>query len=77
MANTESLPFEIGIEKAKRSMVHAVHQVSKEYDIPASLMVMILENIVIESKLNTFSTIVANYDISNPAPPETPTSSEE
>lgn len=66
MANTDGLPFEIGIEKAKSDIVNAIGEIGKRYSIPSSIMTMILQSVVEDSKLNTYSSILAYYDISNP-----------
>ena len=71
MANDTSLPFEIGIEKAKSDLTKAINSIGKEYSIPSSIMTMILESILNESKLNTYSTIISYYDISHPSRSET------
>lgn len=67
MPENESLPIEVGLEKAKVDIVNAVGDIGSKYSLPASWMLMILENIVSESKLNTFQNVIVKYDFSNPA----------
>ena len=67
MTDDTSLPFEVGIEKAKSDLTKAINSIGKEYSIPSSLMTMILESILNESKMNTYSTIISYYDISHPS----------
>lgn len=64
MDNT--LPFEIRIEKAKYEILHTVNQIGNSYDIPSPILIMLLEQIVEESKLNTYIAITTNYNISIP-----------
>ena len=66
MANDLSLPFEIGIEKAKSDLSKAIVDIGKKYTIPSSIMTMILQEVISDSKLNTYGTILAYYDITNP-----------
>jgi len=66
MANNQGLPIEVGFEKAKSDIVAAISRIGNEYSLPTSLMLVLLENVVLESKLNTFGTIVSHYDISQP-----------
>lgn len=66
MANDTSLPFEIGIEKAKSDLSKAIIDIGKKYTIPSSIMTLILQEVISDSKLNTYGTILAYYDIANP-----------
>jgi hypothetical protein len=66
MPENESLPIEVGLEKAKVDIVNAVGDIGSKYSLPASWMLMILENIVSESKLNAFRNVIVQYDISKP-----------
>ena len=70
-----NLPIEVGLEKARFEIVQAIGQIGDRYSIPSSLLLILLENIVNESKLATFTNILAGYDISNPTPvkPSVPT----
>lgn len=63
----KSLPIEASVEKAKREILSAINQIGHSYELPSLIVVMIVEQIVAETKLNSYSTIVANYDISLPA----------
>lgn len=60
-----SLPFEVGIEKAKHDIIVAINIIGQKYSIPSSILSMILQSIVDESKINTYSTIISNYDITS------------
>ena len=64
--NQDTLPFEIGIEKAKNDIINMINVIGQKYSIPSSILSMILQNIVDESKANVYSTIISNYDISLP-----------
>ena len=66
MPENENLPIEVGLEKAKVDIVNAVGDIGSKYSLPASWILMILENIVSESKLNTFRNVIVQYDISTP-----------
>jgi hypothetical protein len=72
MPENESLPIEVGLEKAKVDIVNAVGDIGSKYSLPASWILMILENIVSESKLNAFRNVIVQYDISNPAANDRP-----
>ena len=72
MPENETLPIEVGLEKAKVDIVNAVGDIGSKYSLPASWILMILENIVSESKLNTFRNVIVQYDISNPAANDRP-----
>lgn len=60
------LPIEVGFERAKRELLQAINQIGKRYNLPSSLMTLIVQQLITESKLNTFEVIVANYDITLP-----------
>jgi hypothetical protein len=62
----DNLPFEVGLEKAKDEILTAVNQIGAKYKIPTALLTMILSSIATETKLNTYETIIAAYDISSP-----------
>lgn len=64
--SNNGLPIEIGLEKAKREILQAINQIGNSYDLPSSLVLMLVEQIVHDTKLNTYETIVTNYDISLP-----------
>ena len=66
MPDNETLPIEVDVEKAKVDIVSAVSDIGRKYSLPSSLMLIILENIVSESKLNALRNVVVQYDISNP-----------
>ena len=66
MSNSDNLPFEVNYERVKQSLVRTVNQVAESEQMPSSLMIIILENVLQEFKLNTYSTIIGNYDISMP-----------
>lgn len=62
----ESLPFEVGLEKAKQKIVMAINQVGMEYEIPSALLGILISEIAMENKINHYSTIIGAYDISVP-----------
>jgi hypothetical protein len=61
-----SLPIEVGLDKAKREILQTINQIGTNYNIPSSFIVMILQQIVYETRLNTYETITTNYDIKVP-----------
>ena len=75
MPENGNLPIEVGLEKARFEIVQAIGQIGDRYSIPSSLLLILLENIANESKLATFTNILASYNISNPTPvrPSSPT----
>lgn len=64
--DTNKLPIEVGLEKAKFEILQAINQVGRSYDLPSSFVMMIVEQLLIESKLNTYQTIITHYDIDIP-----------
>lgn len=66
MANNDNLPFEVNYERVKQALVRTVNQIAESEQMPSSLMIITLENVLQEFKLNTYSTIIGNYDISIP-----------
>lgn len=69
MEDITNLPIEIGIEKAKRDIVTAINQIGREYSLPSSILFMVVEEVLNSSKNSTYTTIIANYDISIPKSP--------
>ena len=65
------LPIEVGIERAKREIVAVINQIGIKYSIPSSILFMIVEDILNSSKISTYSTIIANYNLSQPSENET------
>lgn len=63
---TPQLPIEVGFEKAKQEILQAIAQIGKSYDIPSSIMLLLIEQIVKDTRLNTYETILINYDIKIP-----------
>jgi len=64
MANNESgYPIEVCIEKVKNELVSVSNAIANKYSLPSSLMAMILEQVVSDIKINTFSTIIAHIPI--------------
>ena len=61
-----SLPIEVGLAKAKVEIIQAINQIGMKYELPSSFTTMLVEQIVSDTKLNTFGTIISNYDISIP-----------
>lgn len=60
------LPIEIGIEKAKKDILRAINQIGNSYDLPSSIVLMIVEQIAHDTRLNTYETIITTCDISIP-----------
>ncbi len=67
-----SLPIEVGLEQARREMVDAVNRIGTKYNLPSSIVVLVLEKMVYESKLNTFETLVSYANIEIPSPTSQP-----
>lgn len=61
------LPIEVGIERAKREIVAIINQIGIKYSIPSSILFMIVEDILNSSKISTYTTIIANYNLSQPS----------
>ncbi len=57
------LPIEISLMRAKREILQAINQIGNSYNLPSSITTMLVDEIVKESSLNTYTTILSNYNI--------------
>jgi hypothetical protein len=64
----EELPIEVGIERAKREIVAAINQIGSNYGLPSSILMLVVEDVINNSKIGTYTTIISNYDISAKKP---------
>ncbi len=60
------LPIEISLMRAKREILQAINQIGNSYNLPSSITTMLVDEIVKESSLNTYTTILSNYNIELP-----------
>ncbi len=64
--DVNKLPIEISLMRAKREILQAINQIGNSYNLPSSITVMLVDEIVKESSLNTYTTILSNYNIELP-----------
>ncbi len=67
---TEQLPIEVGIEKAKNDIINAINYIGQAYNIPVAVLSMIINEIADEAKIASLSEIIIKYDISSKEKPE-------
>ena len=63
MANIEQIPFEIIIEKSKGEILTSVNAIGQKYEMPSAVMLMVLEQIVDEAKLSSYSALIRNMPV--------------
>lgn len=62
----EGIPFEVGYEKAKTEILEAIGRIGQKYSIPTSLLNIMLHELSVEAKLNTYELVISTFDISVP-----------
>ena len=80
MANIDQIPFEIVLEKTKSEIFTSVNAIGQKYEMPSSILLMILEQIVYENKNGSYATLIRNMPIdlnqngsTSPTPASKPT----
>ena len=81
MANVEQIPFEVILEKTKSEILTSVNAIGQKYEMPPSVTLMVLEQIVDEAKLGSYSALIRNMPVEldkqnqngSPAPTTQPT----
>lgn len=63
MANVEQIPFEVILEKTKSEILTAVNAIGQKYEMPPSVMLMVIEQIVDEAKLGSYSALIRNMPV--------------
>ena len=66
MSNNDVPPIEIGLQKAKDEILQSINMIGKKYSIPSSIILLIVEQIVQDTKINTYESIIGRYDVSMP-----------
>lgn len=64
--NFDDLPIDVSISRAKREILQAINQIGNSYGLPSVITTIIVDQIVKESTLNAYETIIRNYDIEIP-----------
>ena len=64
--NIDNAPFEANYESAKQSIIGFLSEVSRAYDLPAPIINILIYEIALESRNNTFSAIIGNCEVSYP-----------
>ena len=63
MANVEQIPFEVILEKTKSEILTSVNAIGQKYEMPPSVMLMVIEQIVDEAKLGSYSALIRNMPV--------------
>ena len=63
----ENLPIEIAFEKVRNELLYNANTIARKYQLPSSLLAVILSEVAKDLKLSAYESIIANYDISVPA----------
>ena len=80
MANIEQIPFEVIVEKTKSDILTSVNAIGQKYEMPSTIMLMVLEQIVNDAKLSSYSALIRNMPVEldkqnqNGSPAPAPTS---
>lgn len=65
MANNNQ-PLEVTFEQAKLQLAQAANQIAERYQIPGTILVMLLKDIALEAQVNALSTIMATHELLTP-----------
>lgn len=71
MTDISNLPFEVHYERVKQNLIRTINRISETEQMPPSIMMVVLENVLQEYKVNSYSIILGNYNISIPEGVET------
>ena len=63
MANIEQIPFEVILEKTKSEILTSVNAIGQKYEMPPTVMLMVLEQIINEAKLGSYSALIRNMPV--------------
>ena len=59
----ESMPIELRIEKVKQEMINAINAIGIKYDMPGILMVLIVQDISSQAKIDGLTNIVSYFEM--------------
>ena len=62
----QQIPFEVVMDKARRDIVQFIEQVGNQYSIPSGILVIMLEQIVKDSKIAAYENMFSSMNVQNP-----------
>lgn len=65
---TNNTPLEFSFEKAKNEIVNAVNYIGQLNNIPSSVLLLILENVMLSIKSTMYSEIMSSYKVPEDKP---------
>ena len=71
LINVENAPFEAQYEAAKQSVIAFLGEVARVYELPTTLINILVYEIALEARNATFSAIIGNCEVSYPNTNET------
>ena len=65
----QQIPFEVVMDRARRDIVQFIEQVGNQYSIPSGILVIMLEQIVKDSKIAAYESVFGSLNLNQqPAP---------
>lgn len=62
----QQIPFEVVMDRARRDIVQFIEQVGNRYSIPSAILVIMLEQIVKDSKIAAYENMFNSMNVQNP-----------
>lgn len=62
----QQVPFEVIMDRARRDIVQFIEQVGNQYSIPSAILVIMLEQIVKDSKIAAYENMFNSMNVQNP-----------
>lgn len=62
----QQVPFEVIMDRARKDIVQFIEQVGSQYAIPSGILVIMLEQIVKDSKIAAYENMFSSMNVQNP-----------
>ena len=62
----QQVPFEVIVDKARKDIVQFIEQVGNQYAIPSGILIIMLEQIVKDSKIAAYESMFNSMNIQSP-----------
>lgn len=62
----QQVPFEVIMDRARKDIVHFIEQVGNQYSIPSGILIIMLEQIVKDSKIAAYENMFSSMNVQNP-----------
>ena len=62
----QQIPFEVVMDRARRDIVQFIEQIGNQYSIPSGILVIMLEQIVKDSKIAAYENMFSSMNVQNP-----------